>query len=229
MTKDQLNKVGGFLERCQLAGAPHIQSHWKSVEFRNLKKDWDTETTRLFIQENGKPIIFLYPVLDTYKLEFQAMCVLRAFGEFILTKAGEDSQTEWAQKLVLPTVDQVSAFQQRLNEGFNSYREVVESLKTPVDRLVATHLANSLMSNGQAHAGACNVDIRKWGPTQEFANLRRFYSLAPLTSAYCPEKIHKNFGDAFASCVVDDLGTVLHTAVAETMKQLIERVLNSAR
>lgn len=228
MTRDQIQQVGGFLQRCQLAHSPHVMSHWKAVEFRNLKKDWDTETARLLVQED-KPVILIYPVLDKYTLEAKAFCLLREFGNYLLLKAGSEMETHWNQKLVLPTSDQISAFQTRLNQGFKSYKDVVESLKTPTDRLIAIHLSNAMLANGQAFAGASNVKVREWGPTQEFANLNRFYSLTPLTSAYCPREVHEDFGAAFASCAVYDLKTTTHTAVRESLKQLIERIINCAR
>ena len=229
MTKEALTLVGDYLDKCQLARAPHVKSHWSGIELRNLSQDWDTETTRLLVQDGGRPTILIHPCMDKFKPDYQAFCILREFGYYLLLQAPVEMELAWRQKLTLPTVSQIDAFQTRLNGGYKSYAEVVESLQTPIDRLVASHLANSMMANGQAFAGACNVDIRKWGPTQEFANLRRFYSLVPLTSAYCPRTLDREFGSAFASCVVYDLKTVLHSSVKEALKQILERVINSAR
>jgi hypothetical protein len=229
MTKESLNLVKERLCQCQIARIPHVKAHWNDIAFKVLSKDWDTENARLSIQKGDKPVIFTYPVLDKMTPDFQAYYVLREFGEYLLLKAGSEMDTHWRQKLAYPTCDQIDAFQTRLNQGFKTYQEVVDSLKTPVDRLVATHLANAMLINGQAFAGASNVDVRKWGPTQEFANLRRFMSLVPLTTAYCPRHVHEEFGCAFASCVVFDLKTVLHTSVKDALQQLIERIINSAR
>lgn len=229
MTKESLNAIKERLAQCQIANVPHVKAHWNDIEFKVMEQDWDTENTRLMIQEGDKPVIFIYPVLDKMTPDFQAYYVLREFGEYLLLKAGAEMETHWNQKLTYPTCDQVDAFQTRLNQGFKTYQEVVESLKTPVDKLVALNLANAMLVNGQAFAGACNVDVRKWGPTQEFANIRRFMSLIPLTSAYCPRHIHEKFGCAFASCVVFDLKTVLHTSVKQALQQIIERIINAAR
>lgn len=229
MTKEELSQVNQYIDKCQIADTAHIRSHWQSIEFRVLQKDWDTETARLFIQEGDKPVIFLYPCLSRYTPEHKAFCILREFGHYLLLQAPEEMETHWKQKLCLPTQDQINAFASRLNKGFSSYAAVVESLKTPMDRLVATHLANAMMVNGQAFAGASNVDVRKWGPTQEFANCRRFFSVVPLTSAYCPREVDRDFGSAFASMCVYDFKTVLHTQVKEALTQIIERILNQAR
>jgi hypothetical protein len=229
MTKEAINQVKERMNHCQIAKAPHVKGHWSDITFKVLQKDWDTETTRLFIQEGDKAIIFIHPCVSKLSPDFQAFYILREFGEYLLMKAGPDLETHWRQKLTFPTTDQIDAFQTRLNQGFKNYAEVVKSMKTPVDRLVASHLANAMLINGQAFAGACNVKVREWGPTQEFANLRRFYSLIPLTTAYCPREVSKDFGCAFASCVVFDLKTVLHTSVKEALQQIIERVINSAR
>jgi len=229
MKQEQVNRIGNYLDRCQISSQSHIKSHWQDVEIRCLGKDWDTETARLYIEGNVKPVIFTYPVVESFTDDYQAFVVLREFGDYLLTKAPDEMDVEWRQKLVLPTNEQINAFQQRLNQGFNSYQEVVDSLKSPLDRLVALHMSNAMMYNGQAFAGASNVNVREWGPTKEFATLTRYYSIAPLTSAYCPRDIHKDFGTAFASCVVYDLKTVLHSDVKLALRGLIDRIVSAAR
>lgn len=228
MTQDQVDAIGDFLDRCSVTSQPHVKAHWSDVSIRCVQKDWDTEDARLCI-EGGKPIIRTYPAVEKLTREHQAFVVLREFGDYILSKAPEEMEIEWRQKLVLPTTEQVNAFQQRLNQGFDSYQEVVASLKSPLDRLVAAHLANALMYNGQAFSGASNVNVREWGPTKELATGVRYFSIVPLTSAYCPRAVHKDFGSAFASCVVYDLKTVLHTDVKNALRGLIDRIVAAAR
>lgn len=229
MTKQDLDHIKELLDKCPLTQESNVKAHWGETEVKVLDHDWDTETARLRVGEDGKAIIYTYPVLAKYTQDYRAFCVLREFGDFLLTKAPEEMDLQWRQKLTLPTTEQINAFQQRLNDGFKSYAEVVESLKSPVDRLVASHLANAMMANGQAFAGATNVDLRQWGPTSEFATMKRYYSLTPLTSAYCPREIHKDFGSAFASCVVYDLKTVQHTTVKEGLREIIKRIITAAR
>lgn len=228
MKQEQVNAIGEFLDRCSITNQSHVKAHWRDVEVRCISKDWDTENARLFI-EGDKPVIFVYPVVETFTPEYQAFVILREFGDYLLTKAPEEMEVEWRQKLVLPTTEQINAFQQRLNQGFDSYQAVVDSIKSPVDRLVALHLANAMMYNGQAFAGASNVNIREWGPTKELATMTRYFSLTPLTSAYCPREIHKDFGTAFASCVVYNLKTVLHSDVKNALRGLIDRIVAAAR
>lgn len=228
MKQEQVDKIGEYLDRCSTTSESHVKAYWRDVEVRCISKDWDTETARLYI-EVEKPVIYVYPVINSYLPEYQAFCVLREFGDYLLSKAPEESELAWRQKLVLPTTEQIAAFQQRLNQGFPNYQEVVNSMKSPVDRLVALHMANAMMANGQAFAGATNINVREWGPTSEFATLTRYYSLVPLTSAYCPREIHKDFGSAFASCVVYNLKTVLHSDVRSVLVGLIDRIVNSSR
>lgn len=229
MNQEQVDRVSKYLDRCSITSQSHVKSHWSDVEVRCVGKDWDTETARLYIEGGQKPVIFVYPVMGTFTADHQAFCVIREFGDYLLSKAPEESDVQWRQKLVLPTTEQINAFQQRLNQGFNSYQEVVDSLKSPLDRLVALHMANAMMYNGQAFAGASNVNVREWGPTKEFATLTRYFSLVPLTSAYCPREIHKDFGSAFASCVVYDLKTVLHSDVRLALRGLIDKIVSAAR
>ena len=229
MKQEQVDRIENYLDRCSVSSQSHVKSHWRDVEVRCIGKDWDTETARLYVEGNTKPVIYTYPVVDTFTAEYQAFVVLREFGDYLLSKASDEMEVEWRQKLILPTTEQINAFQQRLNQGFDSYQAVVDSLKSPVDRLVALHMANAMMYNGQAFAGATNVDVRQWGPTKEFATLTRYFSIAPLTSAYCPREIHKDFGTAFASCVVYDLRTVLHSDVKQSLRGLIDRIVAAAR
>jgi hypothetical protein len=229
MKQEQVDRIENYLDKCSVSSQSHVKSHWRDVEVRCIGKDWDTETARLYIEGNTKPVIYTYPVVETFTADYQAFVVLREFGDYLLTKASAEMEVEWRQKLILPTTEQINAFQQRLNQGFDSYQAVVDSLKSPVDRLVALHMANAMMYNGQAFAGATNVDVRQWGPTKEFATLTRYYSIAPLTSAYCPRDIHKDFGSAFASCVVYDLKTVLHSDVKQALRGLIDRIIAAAR
>jgi hypothetical protein len=228
MKQEQVDRIGEFLDRCSITSQSHVKSHWSDVEVRCIGKDWDTETARLAV-EGDKPVIYTYPVIETLTPEYQAFVVLREFGDYLLSKAPEEMDVEWRQKLVLPTTEQINAFQSRLNMGFTSYQELVSSLKSPLDRLVASHMANAMMFNGQAFAGTTNLDVRQWGPTKEFATRTRYHSIVPLTSAYCPREIHKDFGTAFASCVVYDLKTVLHSDVKAALRGLIDRIVSAAR
>ena len=228
MTKQDVDHINELLDGCPLTQESNVKALWREVEVKVLDRDWDTETARLRIAEDDKAIIYVYPALGKYTSEHRSFCVLREFGDYLLCKAPEEMDLHWRQKLILPTTEQVTAFQQRLNQGFKSYAEAVESLKSPVERLVATHLANAMMANGQAFAGTSNLDLRQFGPTAEFATLKRYYSLAPLTSAYCPRDVHKDFGCAFASCVVYDLRTVQHTAVKEGLREIVKRVITAA-
>lgn len=228
MKQEQVDAIGKFLDKCSITSQSHVKAHWRNVEVRCIGKDWDTETARLYI-EGDKPVIYTYPVINSFTPEYQAFCIIREFGDFLLSKAPDEMEVEWRQKLILPTTEQIDAFQQRLNQGFDSYQAVVDSLKSPVDRLVALHMANAMMYNGQAFAGASNVNVREWGPTKEFASQTRYFSIVPLTSAYCPREIHKDFGTAFASCVVYDLKTVLHSDVKNAIVSLISRIVESAR
>lgn len=229
MKKEIADSIEDYLDKCPVTNKSHVRSHWKDVDIRCVKQDWDTETTRLYVEGGTKPVIYTYPVIETLNEKYQAFLVLREFGDYLLSKATPEMTEVWDKKLVVATVEQVNAFQSRLNTGFSSYQEVVDSLKSPIDRLVALHLSNALMYNGQAYAGASNIDVREWGPTSDLANGTSYYSLVPLTSAYSPRSVHKDFGTAFASYVVYGLSGVLHSDVRDAMVGLVERIVDSAR
>lgn len=152
--------------------------------------------------------------------------VLREFGKILFTKLSDDAKETWQKKLVTPTEAQIEALQAKLNvEADIDYETIISNMATPVDKLVAIHVFNALIKNNITAPNARYLDLRQAGPTSEFCNLERPYSIAPLTSAYAgDERVHENFHDAFASYAVDELQVMRNQAVRKELQQLIFKV-----
>ena len=194
-----------------------------------LDTDWFTEDARISIDDEDKPTIYIRPVVNSYIPDYQAYVILREFGEYLYSLCSKDTVERWEHKLVVPNIGQIDAFQNKLKESYETYGDLVASFLYPVDRLIAIHLANALIANGQQIKDSKNLDIRNYGPTTDFANCSAFYSITPLVSVYAPRDVTKEFGCAFAGSVVYDLKCVLKADVAVELKGIVRSVANSVR
>jgi hypothetical protein len=227
MTYDQINAAEEAMKQCPVMSQPHVLAQWKKV-------NWDVYPAQLVsadaeVSREKAGTINLYPSLEKKSQPEINYTLIREFAEMLYRCAPNALRRVWQLKLALPTKDQVDAFQLRLNQGFKSYRAVVESLHAPVDRLVAIHLANAMIANKLAFAGASNVDIRTWGPTSQYACLKRYHSLNPVVGAYVPQKVYMNFGEAVAESVLNNMKIASHTQVAKGIQGIIEKIVNLLR
>ena len=87
MQKQDVDFITELVGKCPLTQESSVKAHWRDVSVKVLRDDWDTETARLRVGDDGKPVIYTYPVLDKYTQEHRAFCVLREFGDYLLTKA----------------------------------------------------------------------------------------------------------------------------------------------
>lgn len=205
---------------------------WNEVEWRISHNGENPEGVCVGV--SNKPIIHLFPSL--IENPDAGRNVLKAFGDLIYRRGLEMAETLWSQKLTTPTTEQVQQFAQKLADPVlrkkcKTYEQVIQSYPdkgNSVDRLVAIHLANALIANNIPYPDSVGVDIYTWGPTAEFANRKRYYSLVPLVSAYSPKDIFENFGAAFASFLIEDLDRIQDLSVAEQMKKIVYAVVAQA-
>jgi hypothetical protein len=116
-------------------------------------------------------------------------------------------------------------FQGKLSSGeYPTFQAIVQSIERATDRLVAIHLSNGLLSNGQTVVSSRNLNVLQWGTTSEFATGQKPYSLIPLVSVYAPADVYQHFNAAFADCVLSDLSSVAETSVRTAYKSLIHKV-----
>jgi hypothetical protein len=169
---------------------------------------------------DGSGRINVYPSLFKKSKNMAEYCVLREFGRLVLEKAGADAKRGWEMKLSLPCNEQIDAVQAKLSPSAGSYLDIVEFFNTAVCRLVTLNICNALIANGVPITQCQNVNLRQWGPTQEYCNRRRYHSLIPLLSAYASKEIFEDYGAAFADLACGLCG-ITESTVADATHALI--------
>jgi hypothetical protein len=227
--KDVIRETGELLAKHELW--PELQPLWKVIQWHESAGNSDDGVALSPAQE---PSILLYPNLT--KNPEAGKAVIREFGNFLIRRGGLRANAIWESKLLVPDPAQVNQFSvkladQELRKTCHSYEEVLQSYPhkgNSVPRLIAVHLANALIANNIPYADSVGVDILSWGPTSEFASGKKYYSLVPLTSAYCPKSVHEDFGVAFAEWLVGDLACVQDSTVAYALKGIMRNILKRA-
>lgn len=224
-----VKQAGSHLLANEIGKQEHVQNMWKSIEWQPFDKQvLDTE---IELSMTKDPLIRLYPSLLANVKASKA--VLREFGLLLLARGGERAEAIWEKKLIAPTTEQVEQFASALKDESvrakcHTFAELIQTYPNKghsVDRLVGVHLANALLANNVSFGDSIGVDIHKWGPTAQFAAGKKYFSLVPLTSAYCPGSIHRCFGCAFASLVSENLKPVLDLSVAAGLRVIIRNVI----
>ena len=193
-----VKQAGNKLLANDLGKQEHVQALWKSVEWQPFDKQvLDTEVELSTVKD---PLIRLYPSLLANVKAPKA--VLREFGLLLLDRGGERAASIWDDKLIAPTQEQIEQFANALKDETvrskcQTFAELIQTYPEKghsVDRLVGIHFANALLANNVSFNDSVGVDIHKWGPTAQFAAGKKYFSLVPLTSAYCTGEIHRCFG-----------------------------------
>jgi hypothetical protein len=194
---------------------------WNKMEDQRVATDAE-------VARDGSQRVMLYPSLLQKSKQIGCYLLIREFGHLIYTKAPESLKRRWTHKLCLPSSPQIDAVQRKLTPEFKSYRSMVESFKTAMDRYVALNLANALIAKGVPYAQVQNVNLRNWGATQEYANRRRYHVLIPLVSAYSSKDIFEDFGAALADWLCGTNG-ITESSVAEATHGIIKDILEGLR
>lgn len=220
-----IDQAGALLKEGPLK-APHILRAWKDVEW--VKSDDQRVATDAEVARDGTPRINLYPSLIGKPRKYSAYLALREFGHLLYAKAGDQVKRRWTDKLALPTTAQITAVQGKLTPDFKSYHDLVESFTTAMDRYVALNIANALIVNGVPYSQSQSINLKQWGPTQEYCNRRRYHVLIPMISAYASKEIYEDFGAAFADWVCGMNG-ITESSVAEATHDLLREMTEALR
>jgi len=224
-----VKQAGSYLLAHELGKQQHVKSMWESIEWQPFDKQvLDTE---IELSATKDPLIRLYPSLLGNPKASKA--VLREFGLLIHARGGERAESIWEKKLIAPDSEQVEQFASAIKDSntrskCKSYAELIQTYPNrghSADRLVGIHFSNALLANNVSFGDSVGVDVYKWGPTAQFASGKSYFSLVPLTSAYCPGDIHRCFGCAFAALVTDNLKSVLDLSVAAGLRVIIRNVV----
>jgi len=219
--------AGNVLKSHDIGHKSAVMDIWNALEWRTHEKQEIKATAELCYDEDA---IRVYPSLLT--CPYAGHTLLSEFGLLLLRRAGDQFRDLWRNKLCLPTKGQIESFQRKLEDPevrakTVSYRDLIDGYTAACDRLVALNLTNALHAHNVPFADSQGVSIYKWGPTLEYANLKRYHSLVPLTSVYASREQNENFGCAFADLLVEDLGSVREKSVAEEMRKLVLRIVDA--
>lgn len=204
---------------------------WRLIEWQGHS---DNTATGAELDRAGNAVICLYPPLE--KMPDAARRVLHEFGSFVLLRAGERGAAIWKNKLDVPTAEQIAMANQKLadpelRKTCQTYKDVLDSYPEKggcINRLVYINLMNALLANNIAYKDSVGVDIMTWGPTTEYANLKKYHCLVPLVSAYAPADVYNDYGYALASMLIDGLGCVRESSVAFALRGIVQRIAKMA-
>jgi hypothetical protein len=229
--KQIVKSASGLLLAHPVGQQVHVKNLWNKIEFQ-VNNERKTENDASL--SPSKDLIALYPALLDREPAQADSIVLREFGLLLLRKAGAHCQERWEKKLALPKESQISAVQQRLQDAAiraanKTYREVVETFNTAMDRLVCLNVSNALLANGVQFPSSTGIDIKVWGPTSEYSCGKRYHSLIPYTSAYAPREVHNCYGCAFAEMIVNKMRSIRESSTAKALEALIREIAEQAK
>jgi len=221
-----IQEASALLKDGPISSLTHIQRRWSDVNWN--KMDDQRVATDAEVARDGTQRITLYPSLLQKPKQLACYTLIREFGHLLYGKAPENLKRRWTNKLCLPASAQIDAVQRKLTPDFKSYRDMMESFKTAMDRYVALNIANALIAKGVSYGQVQNVNLRQWGATQEYANRRRYHVLIPLVSAYSSKEIFEDFGTALADWLCGTNG-ITESSVAEATHGIIMSILELLR
>jgi hypothetical protein len=152
--------------------------------------------------------------------------LLLDFFKLVERTIDESVSRRFTYKFVVADQDAVTGFGDRLKSGtFKRYADIVGDFDKAVDRLVALHLANALISNNLPISEARDLDVRTWSATKDFASCKRYMSLTPLTSAYSPTSIDEDFPSAVAAYLDNSLSCVTESSTKTAFTKLLRALV----
>jgi hypothetical protein len=224
--KPTIEAAGKALKQSSLGRLSTFIRAWNALEWRDVQGSGDAAVnTKTFKSIN------LFPGLTRLSPQEQQAALLREFGISLFQQFGDDrAKRRWELKLTLPDAAQIDEVQARLrDERFKSYTAVMKSFKGLMDRYVSLNLTNALLSNGIKRQDAFNVDLRQYGCTLAYANIRKMHSLIPYVTAYGPRDVAECPGKALAEKLIFDMGHISESSLAEAYGRLITEVFMLCR
>ncbi len=223
--KQAVRQAGQILQNHDEIGKmPHVLKWWQAIKWREIPGQAAADA------ELDGDSILLYPRLAANP--HGSEIVLREFGAFLYAQLPDADKRHWEKKHSLPTAQQIDAFNSKINtpdSKWTTYKNLTDSFSTAVDRLVVLNLSNALLANGVSFGSVRGIDVRSYGATSAYANLKRYHSLLPLTTAYADRLFNASYGAAFAALIVNDLKNVRESSVAAALRRLIIGLADRAR
>lgn len=216
------------LKRSDIGKFPHILGAWRDVHWNESDDQGASADAQVNLTDPNS--INLFPALLKRPEAVQTGAILREFGISLYRQASSDAQSKWTFKLCLPDKGQVDAVQGKLlSDKFETYRELTETFKTAMDRLVCLNVCNALLANGVPRGQSRNVNIFQWGATAEYANLNRFHSIKPLVFAYTDRQVAECPGRALAEMIVNEMKQVRESSVGAALQKVVVELFKACR
>ena len=223
-----IEDAGHLLKKSELGHLNSIVRAWNGVEWKEVPHAQGLAAPH----DKERNTINLFGGLAKANHIEQLEAVVGAFGVLVFTRmAPEPAQKRWEWKLTLPEAHQVDQVQEKLKDGnsFKSYRSIMESFDRLMDRYVSLNLTNALAAVGIKRQQAININLRQWGNTLGYANIRKFHSLRPYVTAYGPREAAECPGQALAEKLVYNMRHVTESSLAESFGRLIVEVFRLCR
>lgn len=197
-----------------------LSKAWSAIDWRELPHRIGQDAV---VNETNLGSINLFPTLAELKPEARSAALIREFGVSLFRRYGSpEIKQRWELKLVLPLARQIDAVQERLRDPqYPTYEAIKDSFSTLLDRYVSLNLTNALLANNISRTGALNLDLRQWGSTLAYANLRKAHSLKPFVTAYGPVSTAECPGRGLAEKLVYGLRHISEASLAEAYGRLI--------
>lgn len=164
-------------------------------------------------------------LLDGVDPDTQFQAAVGAVALDVFRKMDEKQRQRWELALFQVNPASFRLIQEALKSS-SGFKEAVESLESPVTRLVAIHLFNALIKGGVSYTTAQSADLSQWGSTAELVSGKRLCSLLPLLGAYAPARLYGYFPDAVTSLVVDGLKPITYSEVRSTFADVVKVCFN---
>jgi len=221
--KDLIEATGALLKNSELGKLNAIVGAWNDIDWKQVKSETGEDAA---VNVASPKVINIFPGLSRLRQQQQQAALIREFGISVFTRMASDAaKKRWDQKLTLPESAQIDAVQEKLkNPAIETYKAVMESFDTLMDRYVSLNITNALQANGVKREDAFNVDIKQYGCTLEYCQIRKMHSLIPYVTAYGPREVAENPGRGLAEKIVFSMGHILESSLAQAYGRLIVEV-----
>lgn len=164
-------------------------------------------------------------LLKSANQEQQFRSAVEAIALEVYTGMDDLVATIWSNALYKTNAATVMLIREAVTEN-SGYEAAVQSLQSPIVRLIAVHLFNALIKSGVSYENAKGVDFATWGGTSALASGGSIFSLLPLLGAYAPARVYTYFPESIASLVCDKLGCITHSEVRAAYTDVLKSAFN---
>ena len=221
--KDAIEATSRTIKHSELGRLTSFIRAWNDLGWNQVGQSTGQDAS---VNEHDFRTINLFPDLGQRNSAGQQAAIIREFGISLYRRYADDrTKRRWELKLSLPESAQVDDVQAKLKDpNFKTYKQIMKSGKNLMDRYVSLNLTNALLAHSVKRSDAFNVDLRQWGSTLEYANIRKMHSLKPYVTAYGPRDVAECPGKALAEKLVYQMKHISESSLAAVYGRIITEV-----